>query len=601
MISGPAASTPADPGAISPASADPECSGPGPLVSLDLRATTAHLVAVTLELQPEQLELAFALPAWTPGSYLIRDYVRQLEALEVFQGDAALPILRTGVAAWSVRVPRLAPLRLRYRILATELTVRTCHLTAEHGFLALAAVVLQVGGQRWLPHRLRLQLPPGWQAFVPLPADANGDWLARDFDQLVDTPIEAGPHPCHSFSVAGAPHRWVSWGTTLEGADLPAADPQWLADVERVCLACCRLMGVERPAAEHYLFVLHLTDNGYGGLEHDLSTVLQYGRRRLADPDGRRKLLQLVAHEYLHQWNVRRLRPAELCPYDYDRAVVVPSLWFAEGITSYVDQLLPHVAGLCCEAEVLGDLAADLSRYRLTPGRAVQSLRLSSQEAWVKLYKADAYAVDNQVSYYLKGAVLALVLDLHLRRHRSGLPAVLRGLWRSHGCQGRGYRQEDLLNALAALAPDLATLLPRWLDALEDPPLDDYLADVGLALSAETSEEPWLGWHLEIATQGLTTRRVLRDSPAEQAGLMVGDELIALAGQRVQRMEDVSTVLKVWSSAPLEVLVARDGRLLSTVLSPAPARAKAWRLEPRADAPDDAAERRRRWLALELP
>jgi predicted metalloprotease with PDZ domain len=601
VISGPAASAPPDPGSTGAPSPEALGSGSGPLVCLDLRSSTAHLVAVTLELQPDQRELAFSLPAWTPGSYLIRDYVRQLEALELVQGEAVLPVRRTGVAAWCVSLPCRAPVRLRYRILATELSVRTCHLSAEHGFLALAAVVLQVGGQRWRSHRLRLELPAGWRAFVPLPADASGGWLARDFDQLVDTPIEAGPHPSHSFSVAGVPHRWVSWGTTLAGADLPAADRDWLADVERVCLACCRLMGVERPAADHYLFVLHLTDNGYGGLEHDLSTVLQYGRRRLAEADGRRKLLQLVAHEYLHQWNVRRLRPAELCPYDYDRPVVVPSLWFAEGITSYVDQLLPHAAGLCGEAELLDDLGADLSRYRLTPGRAVQSLRLSSQEAWVKLYKADAYAVDSQVSYYLKGAVLALVLDLHLRRHGSGLPAVLRGLWRSHGCQGRGYRQEDLLQAFTALAPDLASLLPSWLDGLDDPPLDAYLADVGLTLNPDTGEEPWLGWDLEMATQDLTIRRVLRDSPAEHAGLMVRDELIALAGQRVRRVEDVGTVLKVSPGDELEAVVARDGRLLTTALSPASPRAKSWRLVPHSDAPAEVVERRRRWLALELP
>jgi predicted metalloprotease with PDZ domain len=559
-------------------------------------------VAVTVELQPEQHELRVALPAWTPGSYLIRDYVRQLEGLEVRQADALLPARRTGVAAWSVTLPRLDPVRLSYRILATELTVRTCHLSSDHGFLTLAAVVLQVDGQRWRPHRLRLRLPPGWQPFVPLPSTPHGDWRAQDYDRLVDTPIEAGPHPCHHFSVAGVPHRWVGWGTTLAGEDLPAADPDWLAAVERVCLACCRLMGEERPAADHYLFVLHLTDDGYGGLEHDLSTVLQYGRRRLAQPDGRRKLLQLVAHEYLHQWNVRRLRPAELTPYDYDRPVVVPSLWFAEGVTSYVDQLLPYAAGVTAQADVLTDLGADLSRYLLTPGRRVQSLRRSSEEAWVKLYRADAYAIDSQVSYYLKGAVLALVLDLHLRRHGSGLPAVLRDLWRRHGRQGRGYAQDDLVRAFAQHAADLEDDLPRWLDSLEDPPLEAYLADVGLRLTEEPGEAPWVGWDLEVATQGLTARRILRDSPAELAGLMVGDELIALAGERVRRPEDVAPLLRARDlSAPLEVLVTRDGRVFSTALTPTPPRPKGWRLDVDPAAPAEAAERRRRWLALELP
>jgi predicted metalloprotease with PDZ domain len=592
LLSGPStASTPTTP-------ATP---GSGPVVRLDLRACHGHLVAVTLEVQPQDHELCLALPAWTPGSYLIRDYVRHLEGLEVLQDQEPLRTRRSGTASWSLSLPRLSPVRIRYRVLATELTVRTCHLTAEHGFLALAAVVLQVQGQRWLPHRLHLQLPAGWQPFVALPSCADGGWLASDFDQLVDTPVEAGPHACHGFAVAGVHHRWVSWGTTLAGLDPVEADPDWLRDVQRVCLACCRLMGVERPAADHYLFVLHLTDNGYGGLEHDLSTVLQYGRRRLANPDGRRKLLQLVAHEYLHQWNVRRLRPAELTPYDYDRPVVVPSLWFAEGVTSYVDQLLPHAAGVTTQADVLGDLGADLSRYRLTPGRRLQSLRQSSEEAWVKLYKADAYAVDSQISYYLKGAVLALVLDLHLRRHGSGLPAVLRTLWRSHGAWGRGYGETDLLDAFASPAPDLATLLPAWLEGLEDPPLDAYLADVGLRLTAEPAEDPWAGWQLEPTSQGLTAQRVLRDSPAEQAGLMVGDELIALAGQRLRSAEEVSSVLAARdSTSPLPLLAARDGRLISSTLTPEPPRTRGWRLEVDPAAPAEADERRRQWLALEV-
>ncbi|MFO0104358.1 MAG: M61 family peptidase, partial [Cyanobium sp.] len=263
----------------------------------------------------------------------------------------------------------------------------------------------------------------------------------------------------------------MSWGTTLSGDDPVVADDQLLADVERVCLACCRLMGVERPAADHYLFVLHLTEAGYGGLEHDCSSVLQYGRRKLADAEGRRRFLQLVAHEYLHQWNVRRLRPAELVPFDYHQPGVVPSLWFAEGVTSYVDQLLPHVAGICTPEEVLSDLGSDLSRTLLTPGRRVPSLRLSSQEAWVKLYKPDAYSANSQVSYYLKGAVVALVLDLHLRRSGSCLPSVLRQLWRSHGRWGRGYRESDLQAAFTAAAPDLAQLLPSWLEGTDDPDL----------------------------------------------------------------------------------------------------------------------------------
>lgn len=568
-----------------------------PHFAIRLTEPQRQLVQVCLHHQPERPLLRLSLPQWTPGSYLIRNYVRRLEGLQLHQAGAVVPLRRTGVAGWEADLPSLEPIELRYAVLAPELTVRTCHLTVDHGFLALAAVALAIEGERWSPHTLALELPDGWEPFVPLPRDPAGPWRARDFDQLIDTPVEAGPHPSHDFAVAGVPHRWVEWG-----GDLPAEDPAWLADVERVCLACCRLMGVEQPAAEHYLFVLHRSDNGYGGLEHDLSTVLQFGRQALAKPDGRRKLLQLVAHEYLHQWNVRRLRPAELTPYAYDQAVVVPTLWFAEGITSYLDQLLPHAAGITSEAEVLEDLGADLSRYLLSPGRRVQSLRSSSEEAWVKLYLADAHSASSQISYYLKGAVLALVLDLHLRQHGSSVPAVLQALWRSHGAAGMGYREADLIAAFSACDPALAVLLPQWLQTTDDPPLQEALAWVGLQLSPDQAPVPWVGWQLEAQAGGLSVRRLDRDGPAQQAGLTVGDELLALDGCRLRTPDDAERELqRCPPEQQRELLWVRDNRVRRSLLLPAPPAVQRWRLEPLPQAPAAAAARRAAWLQLAPP
>lgn len=565
------------------------------LLELDLREPHRHLVKARLRLTPRQAALTLRLPAWTPGSYLIRDYVRTLEGLEIHQGGRCLTPRRREVATWSLTLPSLEPLDIHWRVLASELSVRTCHLTGDHGFLALAGVVLQVEGERWQPHQLVLHLPEGWIPFVPLPQQPDGSWWADDFDTLVDSPIEAGPHPCHSFTVAGRPHRWVSWG-----GDLPADDPSFLADVAAVCQACCRLMGEERPPADDYLFVLHLLEQGYGGLEHDRSCVLQAGRRALRRPDGRRKLLQLVAHEYLHQWNVRRLRPAELAPIDYDRPSIVATLWFAEGVTSYLDLLLPVAAGLADGASLWDDLGADLSRFRLTAGRRVQSLRASAEEAWVKLYRQDAHSHDTQISYYLKGAVVALLLDLHLRRHGSWIGAVLQQLWRSHGRSRRGYRNEDLIAAFADHAPDLSTLLPQWLESTDDPPIDAYLREVGLGLLPETAPHPFAGWQPELQAQGaLILRRVDRDGPAQRAGLQVGDELLALAGQRVRSDEDLAPLLgEPAAPSPVDVLFCRDGRIRSLALQADPPVVVRWRLEPLATAEPWMLERRQRWLAL---
>jgi predicted metalloprotease with PDZ domain len=537
------------------------------------------------------------LPEWTPGSYLIRHYVRRLEGLELWQGDCRLHLQRRAVAGWQAQLNSLEPIEIRYQLLAPELTVRTSQLTAEHAFLAMAAVVLAIEGERWSAHRLSLELPAGWQSFVALPQQPDGSWIAADYDQLIDTPVEAGPHPCHRFELAGVPHRWVEWG-----GDLAREDPAWLDDLEQLCLACCRLMGVERPAADHYLFVLHRTASGYGGLEHDNGSVLQFGRRALAKPEGRRQLLQLVAHEYLHQWNVRRLRPLELATYDYDQAVVIPSLWFAEGVTSYLDQLLPLAAGLSGEAELLEDLGADLSRYLLTAGRQVQSLQASSEEAWVKLYLADAHSGSSQVSYYLKGAILALVLDLRLRQRGYCLPLVLQQLWRSHGAIGRGYSQAELIAAFAAHDPELSELLPLWLNSTEDPPIAAALAVVGLRLQPEIASEPWLGWQLEATNAGLTLQRLQRDSPAQLAGLLVGDELLALDGVRLRSPEDLTPL---WAAAPWckprQLLWVRDGLVRSCEITAAAPAVQRWRLLVDPEAEPASAERRASWIRLQRP
>jgi predicted metalloprotease with PDZ domain len=566
------------------------------LLSLDLTAAHRHLVGVRLVWQPRGGEVLVRLPAWTPGSYVVRDYVRTLEGFEAWQGERPLPHRRVAPAAWALSTAADAPVELRYRILATERSVRTCHVDADHAFLALAGVALLPEGERWSPQRLELRLPDGWRAFVPLAEEEAGGWRARDYDQLIDSPVEAGPHAAHGFRVAGVPHRWVT-----AGGDLPGEDPAWLADVERVCLACCRLMGRDSlPWDEPYLFVLHLLEDGYGGLEHDRATVLQYGRRALARPGGRRKLLQLVAHEYLHRWNVRRLRPAELVPIDYDAPMLVPSLWFAEGITSYYDALLPLAAGIGGEEELLEDLGGDLSRYLLTPGRRVQSLRDSSLEAWVKLYRQDAHSGDSQVSYYLKGAVVALLLDLHLRRHGSALAVVLRDLWRRFGDSGRGYREVDLLEAFAAAAADLAGLLPNWLESNEDPDISGYLQDVGLMLVPQHSPLPSMGWQVEsLPRGGLRLRRVRRDGPAERAGLQPGDELLALEAQRLGDEEDLHRLLGSGAVESLELLYARDGWVRAVEVAPDPPEIESWSLRIDPAAPPEAAGRRARWLALE--
>jgi len=568
-------------------------------VHLDLRRPEGHRLDVRLRFQPRGPVVRFRLPAWTPGSYLIRDYVRQLEGLEVHQGVRPCSVRRLEPATWQVE--SLAdgdPLEVNYSLMAAELTVRTAHLDQDHGFLPLAAVVLEVEGERWSPHHLSLTLPQGWQPFLPLPLQEDGRYRAGDFDALIDAPLEVGPLQAKPFEVAGVPHRWVTWaGPSGAEAWLEDRCPTLVEDVRSLAQACCRLLGVDRPASSDYLFVLHLLEEGFGGLEHDNASVLVYGRSALESPDGYRRFLQLVAHEYLHQWNVRRLRPRELAPIDYHRPQMVPGLWFAEGVTSYLDQLLPVAAGLFPASTLWLDLGEDLSRFRLTPGRQVQSLRDSATEAWVKLYRADAYAPDNQVSYYLKGAVLALVLDLHLRRHGHALSQVLRQLWLRLGQWGRGYGEDDLIAAFAACSPDLEQLLPAWLGSCDDPDLDGYLADVGLLLKPEPGMEPWLGLGVRLDGATLLIQRVHRGGPAEGAGVMVGDELLGLDGRRLRKPEQLGSWTR--SGQDHSLLIARHGQLRQLQICPRDPVPKRWLLVEDPQASATALERRQQWLSLE--
>lgn len=547
-------------------------------VHLDLSKPHGHRVFVTLDVLAPAGQILLRLPAWTPGSYLIRDYARQLEGLSVEQNGQSLGITRVDPASWRVDAAEPhQPLTIRYAVMATELSVRTCHFDQDHGFFALAAVVLELQGQRWQPHQLSCSLPPGWNAFSPLPGDSADGWRARNFDHLLDSPLEVGPHRLHSFSVHGVPHRWVTWAGAQGDEDwFLNRYPSFLDDVRRVCEACCELLDEPRPASADYLFVLHLLDEAYGGLEHDDSCVLVYGRRNLEAENGYRKLLQLIAHEYFHQWNVRRLTPAQLKPVDYHQASVIPTLWFAEGVTSYVDQLLPLRAGLTEEQSYLDDLGEDLSRYLLSPGRFVQSLQQSSEEAWIKLYKPDAYSANSQISYYLKGAVIALCVDLHLQSHGSSLPLVLQHLWRSHGRIARGYQQDDLLSAFDAACPGLAETLQRWLSSVDDPDLDGYLLSVGLQLEPEMAPHAWTGAALKSQTSGLLVQRVYRESPAEQAGLMVGDELLGVDGMRLTQLDQWERLLSAEGSH--ELLISRRSKLRHLHIQPEPPRPKRFRL-----------------------
>ena len=535
-------------------------SSPVVRLDLDLRQPSAQTIQVRQTCWPESSRVVVQLPVWTPGSYTVRDHAQHLHSLVAHCGDEAITARRIGPSRWQVEMPTRDELRLDYAIEARDLTVRTCHLDPDFASLSLAAVAMDVEGSRWHEHRLTVKVPEPWRVHVPLPT-VDDAWIAEDFDALVDSPVHAGPFDVERFDVDGHDHELLLIGSPPGGWP-----PSLTQDITSVCRATCRLMDTPPPAGDRYQLVIQMLENGYGGLEHDHSAVLQFNWPALARPGGLRQLLQLVGHEYLHQWNVRRLRPADYRPYDYGRSVVSEGLWFAEGITSYFDLSTTLLAGFSDRTHFLQDLGDELSRVLMTPGRTVQSLADSAREAWVKLYKATPSSRDTQVSYYRYGAAAAFCLDVRLRQVGSSLSAVLRRLWASHGLCGRGYRRQDILSAIAEWDGSLAEQLDGWLDQPDSLPLEPLIAALGLRLDPIQSSEPHHGLSLEDQASGVVVKRVDPQGPAAEAGLVVGDELIAIAGRRLRRMADLPTLLKGQSS--VSVVWSRRGLMKESLLIP---------------------------------
>ena len=557
---------------------------------LDLREPASQTLQVSMRWTPSNPRLTWQLPVWTPGSYTVRDPSQHLHSLSLHQGDRRLHPTRLSPSRWSIDLQSLEAVCLRYRIEARQLTVRTCHLDPEFASLCLSAVAMEVGGFRWEPHTLEILHPDAWRAFVPLPT-RNGRWVADDFDQLVDSPVHAGDLNEIPFQVNGCRHSLLLIGSP------PMDWPRSLVDdIEGVCAAACKLMGGDPPAGNRYQLVIQMLDQGYGGLEHDHGAVLQFSWPLLAKADGYRQLLQLVGHEYLHQWNVRRLRPKEYVPYDHGRPVISDGLWFAEGITSYFDLALPLLAGQSDRTTLLSDLAKDLSHVLLNPGRTIQSLADSSREAWVRLYKSTPAGAQTQISYYKLGTALAFCLDVELRAAGSSLASVLRELWTRFGPNRRGYGRSDIQDIIRETNAGLADRLDHWLDETDSLPIEACVRQLGLSLVPAPGQMDSTGLTLLDSSRGVVIKQVSDGSPGQQAQLVAGDELVAVRGHRLYSADQWPSLIK--GESTMSITYARRGRLEETRLIQMPPEHKALTLEWNPQASDHDKTLRDQWFEI---
>lgn len=556
-----------------------------------------HLLEVEIRIsRPKEMAYTFDLvmPVWTPGSYMVREFARHVQDFKAT--DAAgkeLSWTKLDKNTWRVTTVNARDWRATYRVYANELSVRTNELNADHAFWNNAALLMYPKGYLAGASTLHVVAPESWKvatALPPVKGRAN-TFRADDFDVLYDSPVEVSNFKTLTFEVKGVPHRIVIDGEGNYDGE------RMRADVKKIVETQIELMGGEIPYPD-YTFFLHLRTNAGGGLEHRNSTALGYPRFGFGPERGEggsaaapgapqqrtyRGFLSLVSHEFFHLWNVKRIRPDALGPFDYTKENYTNLLWVAEGITDYYDRLTLRRAGLITDKEYLQDTAKAIEALQKTPGRLVQSAEESSFDAWIKYYRQDENSINSQISYYDKGAILGLLLDLEIRkRGEKSLDDVMRYLYQEFYKKNRNYTPEDFQKACELMAgASLDHFFSNYIRGREELDYNGALAAAGLRLDTSTpsinsgprAEKAHLGADLAQDENKLMVRRVYADSPAYEQGLNAGDEILALNNMRASKTFFDARIAEKRPGDVITLTIFRsdDLRTLSIKLGKAPA------------------------------
>ena len=555
----------------------------------------AHLFRITLTIQQPSPQQMLCLPVWIPGSYLVREFSKHLQKLQCRQGKRKVVAQQTDKATWLATCNPAQALQVQYEVYAFDNSVRTAWLDANRGFFNGTSLCIRAVGLEHLPHRLHIpakSAPTGWSlatGLTPVQTDASGFGLygADNYDSLVDCPVELGTFWNGYFVACGIPHRFIVVGAppTFDGQKL-------LEDTRAICEAEIHFWHTSATATapsktpfSNYTFMLNVVADGYGGLEHRNSTALICGHKDLprlppnppaltpAAADGYTTLLGLISHEYFHTWNVKRLRPAEFAHYQYAQENYTQLLWFFEGFTSYYDDLLLLRSKRIDTANYLKLLTKTINQVQQTPGRLVQTVAQSSFDAWVKYYRQDENTANATVSYYTKGALVALCLDLRLRAEgHTHLDAVMRALWTR--CDGGDMSEPDVAAVLQQLGGrSFDPELEQWVHSTQELPFAELLEQHGIQVHREPDQiAQQLGLRVKDK-QGLHIHQVLRGGPAEKAGFASGDEWLAVHSVtdtsgtpwRLQTLEDIGVFCG--SSGTVRALICRDKRLHTLTLT----------------------------------
>ena len=541
-------------------------------------------------------ELDLRMPVWTPGSYMVREFSRHLESFSASVEKKNIPYQRSARNGWKINAPA-GDVMIRYKIYAFELTVRTSFIDSEHAYLNGTSIFLYAeGGKQW-PVQVTINPPPSWKTIsVALEKTGKANtFSAPGYDLLADSPFEIGNHEVIGFTAAGVPHEIAMFG---EGN----YDKEKLKkDVARIVEECTSIYGTH--PCKQYLFIVHNLSSGGGGLEHMNSTTLQTNRFTYSNESSYAGFLSLVAHEYFHLWNVKRLRPAGLGPFDYNNENYTTLLWFAEGFTSYYDDLIARRCGFYTVETYLNTLAGSLSYVVNTPGNKIQPLEESSYDAWIKYYRPHENSGNTSVSYYTKGSVIGAMLDFTIREATAGkksLDDLMKQMYHRYWLDNngkKGFTDEELrLSVTQLCGKNMDDFFNRYVQGTDSIPYDQYLKSVGLKIKdLNNRSQSYTGISTGFKDGKLTITSVERNGPAWKAGLNANDEIIGINQYRTG--DDYSKLIAQFKPGDsVEFTVSRMGLLqkIPVVMGTSPAVKLA--LEPDPEAPEAAKENFRKWL-----
>lgn len=527
----------------------------------------AHLFEIICTVDdPHPEGQVFSLPAWIPGSYMIREFAKNIVQLWVTSADRPVAVTKVDKSTWQC-APCPGPLTLRYEVYAWDLSVRAAHLDTTHGFFNGTSVFVKIRGKEHVLHTVDIRPPAGeaygdWRVATTLPREGAppfgfGGYRAADYDELIDHPVEMGTFTLATFNACGIPHTVAVTGRHRTDMD------RLCRDLGLICEQQIRFFG-EPPPMEQYLFLVMAVGSGYGGLEHRASCALLCGRDDLPQrhhqelTEKYRSFLGLCSHEYFHVWNVKRIKPAAFAPYDLARENYSTLLWAFEGITSYYQYVMVLRCGLITAADFLELLGQTATRVWRGGGRFKQSLADASFDAWIKFYKQDENAANAIVNYYSKGALVALALDLLIRRasrNARSLDDVMRALWKQYGETGAGVAEDGVERMVTEISGlDLRGFFDAVLRGVEDPPLAELLSHFGVGFELRPAESdadqggrrakeaadklarrPVLGIRLADSGTEAKLAQVFDGGAAQQAGLAAGDIIVAVDNLRATR------------------------------------------------------------------